>query len=625
MIAIALASVIPLPLKMNPPNYSRRFSLRRYTLLAAALGAGSLAHGSTINYVGTTSTDWADGANWTDGVAPANDLITDIAWFNRASGAYPNAPTAGVDTRVNGIVIGNGTTSVSGATFGGTQLSIGSAGIDVKALSNQVTFNTTTIVVGADQTWTNNSTNSLTVASVLSGTSTLTTTGTGTILLTGATSNYAGSVIVAGGSLYISGGSSLNSTFSSSNGGVLSATSTVSVASGANLGIRNTHNLIAGLNDVSGAGGTVGMAQNTTGRSLTIAGSGTYSFSGVVTDRLSGFTGSTLQLVIGNGTSTTTQTFKGANDYSGTTIINPGSVLNIQNSTGLGSTAAGTTVQSGSTLQLQGGISVGAEALTVSGNGASGQTGALVSVSGNNTFAGTLSLGNSGSGNTISSNAGLFTLSNTAAVTVSNNRTLILAGAGDGVFAGRLATGAITKTGTGTWTLTGAHTYTLATAVSAGKLFLDGSLTSAVTVASGATFGGTGSSTAALTLSSGAIYAFDISTAGFFDTTSTITLGNLTASLSLLGSRSGTQLNDVITVMTSVAATSGTFGNLANGGTIVSQDGITWQANYTGNGLTLTAISLGSPIPEPSTYALLAGIGAVTFAMGRRRRSIIGG
>lgn len=602
---------------MNPPNYSRRFSLRPYTLLAAALAAGALARGSSIEYLGTSSTSWADGANWTGGVAPADSLTADIAWFNKASGSYSFAPDTGT-TSVNGIQIGNGSTNAIGVTFSGTQLSIGTAGIDMKALSGASTFNVTTIAVNGDQTWTNNSVNSLTVNSVLSGTATLTTGGTGTIILAGATSNYAGNVIVAGGSLYISGGSALNG-FSASTGGVLSATSTVSVASGANLGIRNTHNLVAGLNDVSGAGGTVGMAQNTTGRSLTIAGNGTYSFSGVVTDRLSGFTGSTLQLVIGNGTSTTTQSFKGANDYSGTTIINVGSVLNIQHNTGLGSTAAGTTVNSGATLQLQGGISVGAEALTVSGNGASGQTGALVSVSGNNTFAGTLSLGNSGSGNTIASNAGLFTLSNTGAVTVSNNRTLILAGAGDGVFAGTLASGAITKNGTGTWTLTGAHTYTLGTTVSAGKLLVDGSLASAVTVANGATFGGTGSSTAALTLSSGAIYAFDISKTGFFDTTSTISLGSNTASLSLLGSRLGTQINDIITVMTSVAATSGTFGNLANGGTIVSQDGTTWQANYTGNGLTLTAIAV-SPVPEPSTYAVLAGLAAVGLVVVRRRR-----
>jgi hypothetical protein len=68
-------------------------------------------------------------------------------------------------------------------------------------------------------------------------------------------------------------------------------------------------------------------------------------------------------------------------------------MLNIQNANGLGSTAAGTTVSSGATLQLQGGISVGAEALTISGTGATGQNGALVNVSGTNSYGGLLTLG----------------------------------------------------------------------------------------------------------------------------------------------------------------------------------------------------------------------------------------
>jgi fibronectin-binding autotransporter adhesin len=607
---------------MNTPKSNSCLSRRVCALMATAFVSGALLHGDVIEYSGSGSTvNWTDTGNWINGVAPADSLTTDIALFNKASGNYSRQPDVGT-TSVLGIEVGNGTTAASLVNFSGTQLSIGSSGINVKALAGAATFNVTTIAVGADQTWTNNSTNSLTVASVISGTSTLTTAGTGTILLTGATSNYAGNIIVSSGSLYISGGSALNAS-SASTGGVLSANSTVSVAAGANLGIRNTHNLIAGLNDVSGAGGTVGMAQNTNGRSLTIAGSGSYSFSGVVTDRLSGFTGSTLSLVIGNGTSTTDQTFKGANSYSGTTNINAGAVLNIQNDTGLGTTAAGTTVFNGATLQLQGGISVGAETLSLTGNGASGQTGALVNVSGNNTYAGALTLGSGNSvGNTIASNAGLLTLSNTGAVGGATTRTLFLTGAGDGVFAGALSSGAITKTGTGTWTLTGTNTYVNATAVSAGKLLVNGSLTSAVTVANGATFGGTGSSTAALTFQSGSIFEFDIGNAGFFDTTSTITLGNGVASLSLVGTRSGTAVNDVITLLTSVSATSGVFGNLADGGTITSLDGTTWQAAYSGNGLTLTAISLSS-VPESSTYALFAGLMVIGCATLRRRRRAI--
>src|SRR5205814_406259 len=93
-----------------------------------------------------------------------------------------------------------------------------------------------------------------------------------------------------------------------------------------------------------------------------------------------------------NKTTTGTVTLTGANTYTGATSISAG-ILNIQNPTALGTTAAGTTVSSGATLQIQDGITVGAEALTISGTGATGQTGALVNVSGTNNYGGNLTLG----------------------------------------------------------------------------------------------------------------------------------------------------------------------------------------------------------------------------------------
>ena len=52
-------------------------------------------------------------------------------------------------------------------------------------------------------------------------------------------------------------------------------------------------------------------------------------------------------------------------------------------------------------------------------------------------------------------------------------------------------------------TLSGTNSYTGATQVNAGRLNLTGTLTSAITVASGAKISGTGSTTGLLTLSSG--------------------------------------------------------------------------------------------------------------------------
>ena len=68
--------------------------------------------------------------------------------------------------------------------------------------------------------------------------------------------------------------------------------------------------------------------------------------------------------------------------------------------------------------------------------------------------------------------------------------------------------GSIAKVGTGNLVLTGASTYTGATNVNAGTLSVDGSLgNTAVTVASGATLGGTGSIAGAVTIADGGILA----------------------------------------------------------------------------------------------------------------------
>ena len=80
----------------------------------------------------------------------------------------------------------------------------------------------------------------------------------------------------------------------------------------------------------------------------------------------------------------------GANSYDGATAVNAGT-LAVANGSALGSTAAGTSVSNGATLQVSGNSAVGAEALTLNGTGTS-SNGALESVSGTNSWAGTVSL-----------------------------------------------------------------------------------------------------------------------------------------------------------------------------------------------------------------------------------------
>jgi autotransporter-associated beta strand protein len=243
-------------------------------------------------------------------------------------------------------------------------------------------------------------------------------------------------------------------------GGNAAVPGVVSVGSGATFDfLNNTAAAVTGIQDYSGAGGTV---TTTNSRALSVNGNGSYSFSGNMTGANMGFT-----VALG---SSGVQTLSGSNSYGGATTINSG-ILNIRNDSALGTTVGSTSVALGATLQLEGGITVGNEALSIFGFGAAGQNGALVNVSGTNSYGGQLTLLNNAAGNAISSdNSGTLNLTNTGTITNGNSRTLFLNGSGNGSLAGVLASGAITKNGTGTWTLTGANTYTGATTISAGTL-----------------------------------------------------------------------------------------------------------------------------------------------------------
>src|SRR5207237_1812023 len=122
--------------------------------------------------------------------------------------------------------------------------------------------------------------------------------------------------------------------------------------------------------------------------------------------------------------------------FTGATTISNG-ILNIQNATGWGMGDAGATVSNGATLQIQGGITVGAEALTISGAGASGATGALENVSGTNNYGGLVTLG---AASTISSDASS-TLNLTNAGTITGATFgLTLTGAGNGTISSIIGT-----------------------------------------------------------------------------------------------------------------------------------------------------------------------------------------
>jgi autotransporter-associated beta strand protein len=224
-------------------------------------------------------------------------------------------------------------------------------------------------------------------------------------------------------------------------------------------------------------------------------------------------------------------------------------------------------------------------------------------------------------------------------------------------------TGTFTKTGTGTLTLTGANTFTGTTTVSAGRLHLSGSATgSAFSVAPGAILSGTGSLgalTVAGTVSPGASpgtlsagntvfagggsYTWEVNNAtgvsgtnyDLLSITGTLDVAATGANrftvnlVSLLPDNSpGAVINFNPTQNYSFTFASASGGVLGFSPTdfTVNTTGFTnalagglWSVGQSGNLLTLN-FTAASAIPEPSTYAALAGLAALALAARRRRR-----
>lgn len=206
--------------------------------------------------------------------------------------------------------------------------------------------------------------------------------------------------------------------------------------------------------------------------------------------------------------------------------------------------------------------------------------------------------------------------------------------------------GGVVKTGTGIWTLTGNSTYARATEVNAGTLLVNGSIvSSAVSVANGATLGGTGTTgavsvsnggilaagnspgvlhTGSLTLASGAILQEQIAgtATGAFDqiaVTGTVSISNAKLDLSLLSGYAPTSGNFTIIDNDGADAVTGTFLGLAEGAS-VTVGTTNFQISYnggTGNDVVLTASAVTPPVsPAPAPAPTLPPVSVSVQADG---------
>jgi len=411
-------------------------------LAVAAVGVGALfparpAQAATIYWSNNAGTNaWATKSNWwttqtgttNPASAPTNDLTTDIADFDQTS--YATQPNFGT-TSINGLVFGDGTTGTGAATLSGTALSLGASGIMVYANAGAVTINNG-VKIGANQTWTNNSSNTLSIGATITN---YTTTTPYTVTLAG------------------SGNTSL--------GGIIS--------------------------DNSGSG-TISLAKSGTG-TLTLSGANTYTGTTTVT-------GGTLTLGagVGNDGFTTSQTAGNFNLNGGTLQFNESDTLAFAHAiTGTGAvvvtnSAAGLMLVGSNTFS--GGLTLNSATGTMVVYASSANAFGSGTVTFLNAATNTLDV------NSNSVTTGLLSSTQTAAKVQSSNGngTLTLNGAGSATFAGVIANGngtlALALIG-GTQTLSGTNTYTGGTTINGGVLTLN-TKTGSLAATGALTFTGSG-------------------------------------------------------------------------------------------------------------------------------------
>jgi fibronectin-binding autotransporter adhesin len=428
-------------------------------------GRGSVSHlaGTTILTAASTYTGTTTVSGGTLSAANAAAL-----------GSSAATVTAGGTLDINGVTLAN-TLTLSGTGVGGVGALTGTG---AAGISGAITLAGNAALGG---------TGALTVSRPIGDGGNgfgLTKVGTGTVILTAA-STYTGRTTVAAGTLTLSGG------------GSVAAARGVAVATGATFdvsGVSGTGTAVAGLSDTAAAqAGTVVLGSKT----LTLA-SAADSFGGTI----AGAGG----LIVTGGT----QTLTGASTYTGGTRLDAGT-LRIASDASLGDAAGplsfgggtlattasvatarsaalgaggGTLAPAAGTVLTASGVFSGPGPLTLSGAGTLTLTGANTYTGATAISAGaTLRLGDGGTAGAIAA---------TAAVT--DDGTLVFDRADAVSFAPAIAgSGGLTQVGTGTTILTGRSTYAGPTTVAAGTLQIDGVLAaSEVTVRRGGTLAGSG-------------------------------------------------------------------------------------------------------------------------------------
>ncbi len=410
------------------------------------IGADGITHSGDPNHQDSNKNYTINLSGGTFGTNSAS--WTSALTANIASGtAVTFAPASGKTITWSGALTGSGGVTVDGAgtltlsgnnTYsGGTTITAGTLKLaDDGTLGSGNVTNNANLEIATDA--------GRDFSTVISGTGSLTKTGTGVLRYSGA-GTYSGGTNISGGAIRLDPNGSLGS-------------GTINIAAGADLRFAGNLNGITISNTITGAGG---LTKQGTGNTVTLSGD------------LSGFTG-TLTTNGENGQTGSTIKLTGAN----TNLVNASAV--VDNGTLDVSGYTGTTTMQLNKLSGAGNVKTGSNAIILN-NAANADTtfSGVINGSGSvtKTGAGTLELtgANDYSGVTTIS-TGTLKLSGSGALgtgSIVDNATLEFAHTGTQSFSNVISgTGAVTKTGSGTVTLSGANTYSGGTTISAGALVL---------------------------------------------------------------------------------------------------------------------------------------------------------
>ncbi len=259
-------------------------SLRILSGSIAAFLSIQSAHAATIYWDGT-GTGWDVAANWSTAVGfttpdpAAIPGASDVAFFS-ISTITNTAQTVNLNANQAALgLIFLGTNSATTTLLGGETdraLTLGTSGIAVNSGAGAVSIGSSTagqgaaITLGGSQTWTNNSTNTLTIENaVTNGANNLIVNGSGNTTVNGAIGNGAGALTMSGaGTLTLSGANTYTGTTTVSKG-TLNVTGSLNGTSGTALNIgAGTFSVgeASGVSQSMGAisfGGGMGTIQST--------------------------------------------------------------------------------------------------------------------------------------------------------------------------------------------------------------------------------------------------------------------------------------------------------------------------------------------------------------------------